>query len=295
MPGEQRCTDLGVSCLCSAPFNNNDFPTASTETAGTFSDDYDANGGQCLFIDSTGITLQSVDAFDTPAGFSGKVLSYYNATSSSLVHSPFDWGNDICSTVPNAKRVSVRVYKRYSENASYATSTTGPPDNEIKFMESQTFQGNSGPGGDSVHFRMVDGTCDQGTTPGPNVATMKGEWVRWEFAFSAPSGDLCDAGGPIELYVQTKRVTNGTINNSSITGCTDDQAFGGRYIDKIGYNGWDNTNTDPDQLTYLSHYMVAAWTTTDGANGPWIGAASEIEGAGGAGSDIRGSMLGGLG
>jgi hypothetical protein len=193
----------------------------------------------------------------------------------------------LTSADTTSRRLCMRVYRRFTAN--HVTSPSQCESNKQQEFAMTAIQ-HSNLGGS--FFLWAGGMSSPpsgnelsttGARMGPRECSSA--WCRQEICISATSPDnLWNAQGiTLEGYVTQVGVANPLRMNYTRTfvGNRQGGSFRGtEFYPVSGYRGINNcssSSADSAGYSYISHSMIAAWTTDAGQ---FIGAASEVEGGG---------------
>lgn len=282
MPSEQRCTDLGSSCICSEPFQMTGFDSGpdfwnpndtSTKECGVEAADDD--GAIVRTASDVTVRSDSTALDELPTGHS--VARYASAGSGHT--GTFYVGHGIAVS-SSFVRVAARVY--VWKTSTYQHKGDGSCNNS-KFFQGDGWNTDLDVGS-NLHMLNTSGEwtpdvdcCSSGPGDGLDFDSLKGKWWRFE-----PT--MIDRDGPnFRLIIYAKNITDDEAEFECID--TNDAPI---------CSGSNCRPQDPDVLqstmtvnghrdgTCSGHmgviyYMYAGWTTDSGQR---IGAASEVEGGG---------------
>jgi hypothetical protein len=301
---EQRCTDLGSSCICSEPLQ----ATAYTEPSNDYKNPNDTSSLQCSQDGVSGgaITrtaddvVASTDATALAALPSGHSVARFMRAGDDH-EGTFYLGNN--AAVDSAfVRLAARWYIYHTPTYDFKAEGTCNNSKIAEFNNDSRVDAFTDSGNLIFHtynYLTFDSgagpdCCTSGPGPdnGQASSSFKGKWWRFEAV-------LTNRAGPdYRMRFYGQNVTDGdaeqtlidTNDNSQISNLTPPS-----LMSQIMSNNHRSPLTSGICRGWvgLSHYMMAGWTSDAGQR---IGAASEIEtGGGGGGSGTRGSGLGGLG
>lgn len=309
---EQRCDQLGASCVCSEPlqataylqvgilpyWNPND--STSKECSG----ESPAVRGGFIIENSPAKFSASSDPTILNALPPGNSVARVFKTSEGYT-GIFESGHvlGVSGETPPLTRVAARWYQYYSPNFVWSTTATCSNSGKLATF----YAPGLGPqittadgGGNYTWYGWADGwnidgldCCNVGPGLDPtaenNAASRRGRWFRYELVFVNATGAR---GLRVQLF--SKNVTDGQPEKALLDS----------YVEcpSCGTNGWTaaqgaTTNftpraalarvefpnlfrwgTDCPGFAAVSHAMLAAWPTDTGQR---IGAAVEVEGGGG--------------
>jgi hypothetical protein len=285
---EQRCGQLGASCICSEPFN-----TASYVGGPDFWNPADSTTKQCsaepasiggAVIRTTNTLLGSNDATALSRLPSGHRVTRF-LTANNNHEGTFMAGNGVPIS-SNIVRLAARWYVYHSPNFAFKTDVTSSCQNtKIAALDGGSLidYTNGFHTYNYVQFSPAVDCCMSG--PGPNTdiapAQMQGKWWRWEVVLTNRSGP----GYRMMMYGKniTDNLPEVTIldlsMNSSVANLRPPM-----LMSTLASNNhrWSPSGTGCVGWRGISHYVMAGWTTDAGQR---IGPATEIEAGGGAPAD----------
>lgn len=277
---EQRCTELGASCVCSEPLNTTtfaggpDFWNPADSTTKQCSVESGSSGGAIVRTSNT--ITSSADATALAALPGGHSVSRFVRANDNHTGT-FYLGNGV-PVSSSFVRLAARWYIwhtptfDFKEEGSCENSKIAQFDNNALADHTVSFHTYS-----YTDFKPSIDCCVTG--PGPNsfipTSQMKGKWWRWEFVMtnrSGPNFDLKMYGknvtddGP-ELTILDLSANKAVANLTPPSLMSAILSNNHRYSGSGSCRGWIG----------ISHYMMAGWTTNAGQR---IGLALEIESPG---------------
>jgi hypothetical protein len=281
---EQRCAELGASCVCSEPMNTTtfaggpDFWNPADSTTKQCSVEAASTGGAIVRTSKTITSSADATALSRlPSGHS--VSRFVRAEDNHL--GTFSVGNGTPVT-SSLVRLAARWYIWHTPTFDFKLE--GSCDNsKITVHEHAVVIDYTG----GFHtygyqnFKPSSDCCVSGPGPHSGLPTseMKGKWWRFEVILTNRSGpnfdmkmyakNVTDNGPELTLIdlasnSQTNRMTPPSLMSAIVSN-------NHRYSASGQCRGWIG----------ISHYMMAGWTTNAGQR---IGAAREIESGGGGGT-----------
>jgi len=277
---EQRCNELGSSCVCSEPFNTAsfvggpDFWNPADSTSKECSVEAAVNGGAVVRTSRTVVGSNDSTALSRlPAGHS--VSRFLTANNNH--EGTFSAGHGLAVS-SSLVRLAARWYVYHTPNFAFKTSASSPCQN-TKIMEFDADSRIDYTAGfhtyNYLRFSPSVDCCVLGPGPNPDIGPgeMQGKWWRWEAVLTNRSGpgyrmqmfgkNVTDNLPEITILDTT---ANGSVANlrppslmSRMT--TNNHRFSPNGSGCAGWRG-------------ISHYIMAGWTTNSGQR---IGPAAEIE------------------
>jgi len=304
---EMRCGELGAACICSEPFNTNQYTAPNS----------------LIWNPSDSVTKQcSRNAFGTPINTSKEVGLLAKFGNDPTVLNALPSGHNVQYTlqmlegepnyqtvrvgadnldntewygnVPN-KRVAVRFYMYHSPDFSFANDLLGESNN-TKFFElsgvNSGFWDDKDGKNNFMSYTLYSWTDSNGVSYSTKSSyqnvllsdSLKGIWMRYEIVVINRDG-VSGNGTIMRMYAQD--VTNDTpeikLWDTATDAFTSGVFMGANARPSVPIEDFHTNNYRQDAkngipmkgFRAISHFMVAAWDTDTGQR---IGAANEIEG-----------------
>jgi hypothetical protein len=283
---EQRCGQLGGSCICSEPFNTAtyadgpDFWNPADSSTKECSAEAGVRGGAVVRTSRTVVGSNDATALSRlPSGH--RVTRFLTANNNH--EGTFIAGNG-APVSSSMVRLAARWYVYHSPNFAFKTSASSPCQN-TKFASLD--------GGslidytDGFHtynflqFSPAVDCCVNG--PGPNAdispGQMQGKWWRFEVVLTNRSGPR------FRMVMYGKNITDNSPEVTILDLSTNSSVANLRPPELMSTLTSNNHRWSPSGggcagWRGISHYLMAGWTSDAGQR---IGAASEIETGGGGG------------
>ena len=299
-PQEQRCKDLGVSCICSEPLNTTDLgwngvsyynPADSTPST----KECTLEGGQgYAMIRNLGDLTGTNDSTVLSAFPPGHKVHYVTRAPWGYGGTWFLGSKQIASAPSGKQRLAARWYVYTSSDMFNPSDCGGAKLVDMRMTNGEGLNGAIISSAATQVYNFLRWTPAQDCClygPGPDATTAavwQGHWVRAEVVISRPGGQgATNPGqGPIaQLFL--KNVTR--PGSSELTAIDTSYSLGllrpttafrnppTTFITILSHNHRQpnlTTGTRCRGFRALSHYMSAAWDTDEGQR---IGAAFEIE------------------
>ena len=288
---EARCTALGANCICSSSFDTDNFVDDATWTSSLI----DPSKWTVRYTEADATTEEcsnaSRSADDTDGGWFGSTGHSLNSSPGFLAGSTSTYAWSITSDggthqakhneAPSAGadvRQCLRYYVNFTTGYDWACSGGNEPASRkqarLLFNDSGSCHFLEATSGGWYWDSTIDGgeTSDAWTTNGDpgTECTGANNWCRVEVCVA---GNLVAQTG-MTLYGRVNDASDGTLlaSDTWVTGLTGTGSSLSTEVEFYRESCSSSTRS-------VSHMMIAEWATDADQ---WIGAASEIEGGGGA-------------
>jgi hypothetical protein len=280
---EARCGELGSSCICSEPFNTTTFANGPD-----FWNPSDTTTKECSVepavlgaaIVRTSNTIRGSNDAAAMAALPAAHSNSFFVRADDNHEGTFYAGHGL-PVSSSFVRLAARFYIYHSPTFDYEGEGSCRNSKQAEFDGDSRIDYNTGAGFHTYNYLQfspgIDCCVSGPALNQPSVAGFKGKWVRHEIILTNRSGP----GYRLQSFM--KNVSANTPEVAVIDTSLDSRVNNLRpptLMSKILSNNhrWSNGSVCRGWIG-LSHYMMAGWTTNAGQR---IGAASEIEGGGGA-------------